>query len=57
VFVLHVTEPHLAIPALLDRIHSRGLSLPRLKTCNVSLEDVFVKMTGRHIREDGESND
>jgi ABC-2 type transport system ATP-binding protein len=56
-FVLHVTEPHLAIPALLDRIHGQGLSLSRLITRNVSLEDVFVTMTGRHIREDGESND
>jgi ABC-2 type transport system ATP-binding protein len=57
VFVLHVAEPHLAIPALLDRLHGQGLSLSRLITRNVSLEDVFVTMTGRHIREDGESND
>lgn len=54
-FVLNVTEPHLTIPALLEHIHGQGLSLSRLTTRNVSLEDVFVTLTGRHIRDDGET--
>src|SRR5262245_16605392 len=54
-FVLNHTAPHLAIPALLERVHARGLTLSRLTTRHVSLEDVFVTMTGRHIREDAEA--
>ncbi len=49
---LTVTEPHVAIPALLERLQSRGLSLVRLTTRHASLEDVFVHMTGRHLRDD-----
>jgi ABC-2 type transport system ATP-binding protein len=54
-YVLNATAPHLAIPALLERVQSRGVSLSRLTTRHVSLEDVFVTMTGRHIRDDGEA--
>ncbi len=54
--MLTVTEPHLAIPALLDRIKSQDMSLSRLTTRNSSLEDVFVNLTGRHIREDDAAN-
>jgi len=50
---LTVTEPHVAIPALLKELQSRGLSLVRLTTRHASLEDVFVHLTGRHLR-DGE---
>ncbi len=49
---LTVTEPHIAIPALLERLQSRGLSLIRLTTRHASLEDVFVHLTGRHLRDD-----
>jgi ABC-2 type transport system ATP-binding protein len=55
VFSLGVTEPHLAIPALLQRLQDRGLSLSRLSTRHVSLEDVFVSLTGRRLRDEGES--
>jgi ABC-2 type transport system ATP-binding protein len=41
---------------LLERVHGRGLTLSRLTTRHVSLEDVFVAMTGRHVREDAESS-
>ncbi len=51
-FSLHVQEPHLAIPALVSDLHETGLSLARLTTRHASLEDVFVKLTGRHLRED-----
>jgi ABC-2 type transport system ATP-binding protein len=49
---LTVTEPHIAIPALLEMVHSRKLNLARLNTRHVSLEDVFVSLTGRHLRDD-----
>lgn len=52
-YSLTVGEPHIAIPALLDRLEGRGLALARLTTRQVSLEDVFVTLTGRHLR-DGE---
>jgi len=48
---LTVAEPHVAIPALLERLAgSRPLS--RLSTRHASLEDVFVSLTGRHLREE-----
>jgi ABC-2 type transport system ATP-binding protein len=47
-----VTEPHIAIPALLQYLQARKLSLARLSTRNASLEDVFVNLTGRHLRDD-----
>jgi ABC-2 type transport system ATP-binding protein len=49
---LAVTAPHVAIPALLDRLQSAGRRLARLTTRHASLEDVFVTLTGRHLRED-----
>lgn len=52
--LLTVAEPHLAVPALLGMLQSRGLALSRLTTRHVSLEDVFVSLTGRTIREGGE---
>jgi ABC-2 type transport system ATP-binding protein len=51
-FSLHVQEPHLAIPALISYLHEMGVSLARLTTRHASLEDVFVKLTGRHLREE-----
>ncbi len=52
VLALTVTEPHVAVPALLDRLDERGLRLSRLTTRHASLEDVFVSLTGRHLRDD-----
>jgi ABC-2 type transport system ATP-binding protein len=49
---LTVTEPHIAIPALLQTLQSRKLELSRLTTRHVSLEDVFVHLTGRYLRDD-----
>ncbi len=52
VFVLTVTEPHVAIPPLLDRIEAAGAQLVHLTTRHASLEDVFVALTGRHLRDE-----
>ncbi len=51
-YSLTVAHPHRAIPALLDRITKDGRSLVRLTTRQASLEDVFVALTGRHLRDD-----
>jgi ABC-2 type transport system ATP-binding protein len=49
---LTVTEPHLALPALLAHLQTLALELASLTTRHASLEDVFVTLTGRHLRED-----
>lgn len=48
-FSLTVTEPHVALPALIKKLESENHSLARLTTRHVSLEDVFVTLTGRHL--------
>jgi ABC-2 type transport system ATP-binding protein len=48
---LNVKQPHLTIPALLEAIEQQGAQLQRLTTRQASLEDVFVRLTGRHLRE------
>jgi ABC-2 type transport system ATP-binding protein len=55
-YSLTVAEPHRAIPALLDALDRLDRPLARLTTRHVSLEDVFVSLTGRHLRDD-ETND
>ncbi|MFL6262424.1 MAG: ATP-binding cassette domain-containing protein [Thermoanaerobaculia bacterium] len=61
-----VTEPHRrgpnwsvpveslaeTMPALLDRIESSGAKLVNLSTHRATLEDLFVSLTGRALRED-----
>jgi len=49
---LNVKEPHLTIPALLDAVEKQGSALQHLSTRQASLEDVFVRLTGRHLREE-----
>jgi len=49
---LSVHEPHLTIPALLDALSKQRSQLLHLSTRQASLEDVFVNLTGRHLRED-----
>jgi len=50
--VLSVREPHETIPSLLAALQARGSKLLHLTTRQASLEDVFVHLTGRHLRED-----
>jgi ABC-2 type transport system ATP-binding protein len=49
---LTVREPHRTIPALLDTVEKQGTQLDKLSTRQASLEDVFVHLTGRHLREE-----
>jgi ABC-2 type transport system ATP-binding protein len=50
--MLSVRETHETIPALLAALQKRGARLLRLTTRQASLEDVFVRLTGRHLREE-----
>ena len=50
--LLNVREPHQTIPALLQAVEAQGSQLVHLTTRQASLEDVFVHLTGRHLRED-----
>ncbi|HEV8702211.1 MAG TPA: ABC transporter ATP-binding protein [Candidatus Polarisedimenticolia bacterium] len=50
--LLTVDQPHIAIPALLARLGRDGHTLSRLTTRHASLEDVFVALTGRHLRDE-----
>jgi ABC-2 type transport system ATP-binding protein len=49
---LNVKEPHRTIPALLAALQQQGSELQHLTTRQASLEDVFVRLTGRHLREE-----
>ena len=48
-FQLTVGATHECLPALIERLGSHHLELTRLTTRHVSLEDVFVSLTGRRL--------
>lgn len=48
---LQVTELHQAVPALLQELARQGRPLTELRTHSATLEDVFVALTGRHLRD------
>jgi ABC-2 type transport system ATP-binding protein len=52
---LSVSEPHVALPAVLKKLASQDLEMTGLSTRHASLEDVFVKLAGRHLSEDARS--
>jgi ABC-2 type transport system ATP-binding protein len=49
---LTVGEPHVALPALLRHLQQNGREVATLTTRHATLEDVFVNLTGRHLRDD-----
>jgi ABC-2 type transport system ATP-binding protein len=48
---LRVAEIHRAVPALLEEVQHRGAHLAELRTHTATLEDLFVALTGRHLRD------
>jgi ABC-2 type transport system ATP-binding protein len=48
---LVASEMHAAIPALLDLLGDRRTKLAFLTTHSATLEDVFMHLTGRHLRD------
>ncbi len=50
-WALTVERPHVAIPALLAHLDERGVQLSSLSTHRASLEDVFMTLTGRTLRD------
>jgi len=50
--LLQVTELHRAVPALLEELGRQRVPLTELRTHSATLEDVFVHLTGRHLRDE-----
>ena len=49
---LQVEELHRAMPALLSELRRQGVQLAELRTHSATLEDVFVSLTGRRLRDE-----
>ena len=49
--VLTVRSVHTALPAMLALAEARAVGIVGLATRHATLEDVFVHLTGRHLRE------
>ncbi len=49
---MQVMELHRAVPAILNEVNRQGIPLTELRTHSATLEDVFVALTGRHLREE-----
>ena len=50
-WMLQVAELHTVMPVLLSLLDGRGAPLTELRTHAPTLEDVFVSLTGRHLRD------
>jgi ABC-2 type transport system ATP-binding protein len=50
-FAMAADPLHVALPALVDHLRAAGKTLDHLSTRHASLEDVFVSLTGRHLRD------
>ena len=49
---LSVTELHTAVPAIFSELTAQGLALSEFRTHSATLEDVFVALTGRNLRDE-----
>ena len=49
---LSVSELHTAVPRIFAELAGQGLHLSELRTHSASLEDVFVNLTGRNLRDE-----
>ncbi len=51
-FTLTVGEVHRAVPGLLAELQRRGVEMTALVTHHATLEDLFLSLTGRHLRDE-----
>jgi ABC-2 type transport system ATP-binding protein len=51
-YELQVRELHRAVAALFEETARRGIVVTDLRTHSATLEDVFVSLTGRHLRDE-----
>ncbi len=49
---VRVADLHRTVPALLAELHRENVQLTELRTHSATLEDVFVELTGRRLRDD-----
>ena len=49
--ILHVESAHTALPLILDWSRDAGVAIDDLRTHRPNLEDVFVSLTGRQLRD------
>jgi ABC-2 type transport system ATP-binding protein len=49
---LSVSELHVAVPRIFAELTEQGLHLSEFRTHSASLEDVFVRLTGRNLRDE-----
>lgn len=49
---MQVTALHRAVPALIEELGRQHVPLTELRTHSATLEDVFVTLTGRHLRDE-----
>jgi ABC-2 type transport system ATP-binding protein len=49
---IQATELHRVLPALLEELRRQSVPLAELRTHSATLEDVFVSLTGRHLRDE-----
>ena len=49
---LSVSELHKAVPAIFAALANQGLHLSEFRTHSATLEDVFVRLTGRNLRDE-----
>jgi ABC-2 type transport system ATP-binding protein len=47
-----VSHIHQTVPALMHVLAERGAMLSELTTHHATLEDVFLALTGRHLRDE-----
>jgi ABC-2 type transport system ATP-binding protein len=49
---LSVTDLHTTVPRIFDEISAMGFDLTEFRTHSATLEDVFVSLTGRYLRDE-----
>jgi ABC-2 type transport system ATP-binding protein len=50
-YLLEVSHAHRTVPALLAFLSARAIPLEELSTHSATLDDVFVHLTGRQLRD------